>query len=231
MAIPERCACGLRHGYDDVDDESHGDGDGGGGGGGGGYGFLPWNSHLAGLSADEALAAVQSSLAALPGGAAALAEAAASGDAAGLPPFVMPFGPVMLDGNGMAFLRHGGDEPPSPPPRAGLSTATIERLAPAVAWPPPSPTAPATATVPTAVDSAATAATDGTLPPAPTVAAVTNFAEEDCVVCQESLCGPARVRVLPCRHVLHASCADRWLTGNATCPSCRYDLADGAATV
>lgn len=241
-AIPERCACGVRHGYDDVDDDAFGGGHrrgvgrGGGGGGRGGYGFRPWNSLFEGLSTEEAMEAVRDSL-----GGAALAEAAATGDVAGLPPYVMPLGPVMLDGNGMAaFFRHGADGPPSPPPRAGLSAAAIERLAPAVAWPPPSAMAPATATVPAtsrggggAADATnATDATDttgGAASPAATAAA-TNYAEEDCVVCQDSLRGPARVRVLPCGHVFHAPCADRWLTGNATCPSCRYDLADGAAT-
>ena len=42
----------------------------------------------------------------------------------------------------------------------------------------------------------------------------------DCCVCFDVV-PRARMKVLPCGHVLHKRCALRWLSRNATCPMCR----------
>lgn len=193
--LPPRCTCGLRHGYDDEDGGPHAHMTSGGDA----YGFVPWSPEL-GLSAEDVLHAVGSSL--------GVEVGALRGGGGGIPAFVVPpyfpFGPVMLDSTGMAdFLRGGMDDPE--PPLRGLSPEMIERLAPAQSWPP----------------SSAPSAEAGTPPNA---AADANIADDDCAVCQEGLRGTALVRKFPCKHIFHAACADQWLCGAVTCPSCRRDF-------
>ena len=36
--------------------------------------------------------------------------------------------------------------------------------------------------------------------------------------------GRGDIRELPCRHLFHASCIDRWLEQKATCPLCKGDI-------
>eukprot|EP00756_Hemistasia_phaeocysticola_P018068 Hpha_TRINITY_DN15571_c2_g4::TRINITY_DN15571_c2_g4_i1::g.106246::m.106246 len=42
----------------------------------------------------------------------------------------------------------------------------------------------------------------------------------DCVICTDPLAG-TKGRLLPCAHVFHVECIDRWLDSNAMCPICR----------
>ena len=46
----------------------------------------------------------------------------------------------------------------------------------------------------------------------------------ECVVCLDTLRPADRVRVLPCIHVFHEHCVDRWLRRSRTCPSCKQDV-------
>jgi len=215
--LPPRCICGVRHGYDDEDGEPHVHLGGGDVDGDDGFGFVPWNHEL-GLSPEDVLQAVSSSLGATAGSLGGGGRGGGSGGGGssdgGVPAFVVPpnfpFGPVMLDGTGMAAFLRGDVDDAEPPPRPGLSPAAIERLAPAQAWPPPSaPSAP-----PPVAGAGAS----------PAAAPDANFADEDCAVCQEGLSGAAPVRSFPCKHVFHAACADRWLAGSVFCPCCRRDF-------
>ncbi|KAH7692326.1 Zinc finger RING/FYVE/PHD-type protein [Dioscorea alata] len=44
----------------------------------------------------------------------------------------------------------------------------------------------------------------------------------DCCVCLSSLAGGAATRKLPCRHLFHRECVNRWLAlCQRTCPLCR----------
>ncbi|KAH8662775.1 hypothetical protein BGZ61DRAFT_145328 [Ilyonectria robusta] len=46
-----------------------------------------------------------------------------------------------------------------------------------------------------------------------------------CAVCLELLLYEDDVRCLPCRHIFHASCINRWfLQGQFTCPCCKRRL-------
>merc|ERR1719231_1660284 len=55
----------------------------------------------------------------------------------------------------------------------------------------------------------------------------------ECAVCLAEVEGAELVRVLPCVHVFHASCIDKWFSRVAACPTCkqtwRWDDDDAAA--
>ena len=46
-------------------------------------------------------------------------------------------------------------------------------------------------------------------------------AAHECAVCLERLQPAERVRVLPCIHVFHQKCVDKWLARSAACPTCK----------
>lgn len=46
-----------------------------------------------------------------------------------------------------------------------------------------------------------------------------------CVICLCRFELKSRIRSLPCSHVFHAKCVDKWLRLNRTCPICRRDAA------
>jgi len=47
-----------------------------------------------------------------------------------------------------------------------------------------------------------------------------------CVVCMYDIEARQTVRVLPCNHIFHSRCVDKWLKTNRTCPICRRDAAE-----
>lgn len=44
-----------------------------------------------------------------------------------------------------------------------------------------------------------------------------------CVICLSRFELKSKIRPLPCNHVYHAKCVDKWLRANRTCPICRRD--------
>ncbi|KAI3419193.1 hypothetical protein GPALN_006945 [Globodera pallida] len=51
----------------------------------------------------------------------------------------------------------------------------------------------------------------------------------ECGICLEEIeTGEIQPRALPCDHVFHQSCIQRWLTKNNTCPKCRYQIPNEA---
>ena len=48
----------------------------------------------------------------------------------------------------------------------------------------------------------------------------------ECVVCLRKFHGGEQIRILPCGHVFHKGCVDKWLLDykNMVCPSCRLCL-------
>lgn len=42
-----------------------------------------------------------------------------------------------------------------------------------------------------------------------------------CSVCLDPFCAGEVVRQLPCDHMFHSNCIDRWLRKKASCPECR----------
>jgi len=51
-----------------------------------------------------------------------------------------------------------------------------------------------------------------------------------CVVCMYDVQPRQTVRALPCNHVYHARCIDKWLKTNRTCPVCRQDASKYSET-
>jgi len=47
--------------------------------------------------------------------------------------------------------------------------------------------------------------------------------DDACPICLEQLSAGEKVRKLPCGHVMHCECGDRWLETAGTCPTCRRD--------
>ena len=48
----------------------------------------------------------------------------------------------------------------------------------------------------------------------------------NCAVCQENWENGEMVRKLPCQHVFHIMCIDRWFADNNVCPVCRFTMAN-----
>lgn len=48
--------------------------------------------------------------------------------------------------------------------------------------------------------------------------------EERCTICIEDFVEREEVRVLPCSHLYHLKCIDKWLGSNRTCPVCKSDI-------
>lgn len=46
----------------------------------------------------------------------------------------------------------------------------------------------------------------------------------ECTVCLEMLDDGDKMRILPCLHQFHATCIDKWLSQQATCPVCKHRL-------
>lgn len=50
---------------------------------------------------------------------------------------------------------------------------------------------------------------------------------EECAVCLENFQRDTNLRILPCLHRFHESCADRWFAETRTCPVCKNDICAG----
>jgi hypothetical protein len=48
--------------------------------------------------------------------------------------------------------------------------------------------------------------------------------EKDCYICYEAYKAGEYQRPLPCGHVFHKKCIDKWLKTTITCPLCRNDI-------
>lgn len=48
--------------------------------------------------------------------------------------------------------------------------------------------------------------------------------QTSCVVCMSEFVNRQRIRELPCQHIFHLKCIDKWLKTNRTCPLCRADV-------
>merc|ERR1712146_228278 len=48
----------------------------------------------------------------------------------------------------------------------------------------------------------------------------------ECTICCSDLCRGELCRRLPCGHMYHSACADRWLLEHHSCPLCRQDIRD-----
>ena len=48
--------------------------------------------------------------------------------------------------------------------------------------------------------------------------------EEKCTICLSEYNANDEVRRLPCMHLFHIDCVDRWLQQNKRCPMCRMDV-------
>ncbi|KAI0988950.1 hypothetical protein GJ496_007307 [Pomphorhynchus laevis] len=52
---------------------------------------------------------------------------------------------------------------------------------------------------------------------------------EKCSICLEVMLEGEQVRRLPCLHLYHGKCIDKWLSMNRRCPVCRFDIVTGHA--
>jgi hypothetical protein len=50
--------------------------------------------------------------------------------------------------------------------------------------------------------------------------------EEECSICLSELEGAERCRLLPCSHIFHAGCIDRWFERSTLCPCCKAPVKD-----
>ena len=46
-----------------------------------------------------------------------------------------------------------------------------------------------------------------------------------CAICLSEVASSVNSKKLPCAHVFHARCVDRWMEKSRTCPTCRMDIA------
>ncbi len=58
----------------------------------------------------------------------------------------------------------------------------------------------------------------------------TVYAGHECVICTENLQSREYYRKLPCEHVFHKRCIDRWITRQPTCPTCRASILQPTTT-
>ncbi|RRT51505.1 hypothetical protein B296_00051077 [Ensete ventricosum] len=49
---------------------------------------------------------------------------------------------------------------------------------------------------------------------------------QECCICLSAYDDGAELRELPCKHHFHRACVDKWLFINATCPLCKYNIAN-----
>lgn len=50
--------------------------------------------------------------------------------------------------------------------------------------------------------------------------ATTGGAQVECTVCMDEYEEGDLLRALPCGHLFHCKCIDRWLSSHSTCPMC-----------
>jgi len=51
-----------------------------------------------------------------------------------------------------------------------------------------------------------------------------NQESKTCAICCEEFRLGVQVRLLPCLHMYHVACIDRWLSQSRTCPVCKYEI-------
>ncbi|XP_065565381.1 E3 ubiquitin-protein ligase ARK2C-like isoform X2 [Artemia franciscana] len=56
------------------------------------------------------------------------------------------------------------------------------------------------------------------------LSAVVSDDTEECTICLFDFEEEQDVRRLPCMHIYHIPCVDRWLASNKRCPICRVDI-------
>jgi len=53
-------------------------------------------------------------------------------------------------------------------------------------------------------------------------------AQKNCTICLEDWADKDEVRTLPCLHIFHSKCVDKWLRQNRTCPVCKHDISSNS---
>ncbi|OMO61498.1 Zinc finger, RING-type [Corchorus capsularis] len=48
--------------------------------------------------------------------------------------------------------------------------------------------------------------------------------DEDCIICMEQLCSGTEVTQMPCLHLFHGDCIQKWLNTSHICPLCRHSM-------
>lgn len=52
---------------------------------------------------------------------------------------------------------------------------------------------------------------------------------QSCCICLARYGDDEEVRELPCSHVFHVDCVDKWLKINATCPLCKSEVGESSS--
>ncbi|CAN1148232.1 E3 ubiquitin-protein ligase At1g63170 [Linum perenne] len=47
-----------------------------------------------------------------------------------------------------------------------------------------------------------------------------------CYICLKKYEDEEELKELPCGHVFHVECLDKWLKKNASCPLCKYEVCE-----
>lgn len=58
---------------------------------------------------------------------------------------------------------------------------------------------------------------------APTGILIVKLGPQECAICKQNL-GSAYLTRLPCKHVFHSKCINKWLDKKSTCPLCRQKV-------
>ncbi|OMO60960.1 Zinc finger, RING-type [Corchorus olitorius] len=48
--------------------------------------------------------------------------------------------------------------------------------------------------------------------------------DQDCIICMEQLCSGTEVTQMPCLHLFHVDCIEKWLHTSHICPLCRHPM-------
>jgi len=54
---------------------------------------------------------------------------------------------------------------------------------------------------------------------------------KSCCICMDAFKSTDEVRTLPCMHIFHTNCIDKWLLRNRTCPICKFDITENSSAL
>ena len=53
---------------------------------------------------------------------------------------------------------------------------------------------------------------------------VKDFKQDECIICQDMFKVKEKIRKLPCEHIFHVNCIDKWFEEDKKCPCCKKEV-------